>query len=155
MQLQPISQMSKHRAGKHKAKAKANKSYSIANQIDIVETIKQLNKANISITAYQSFIELADKILPKDNQISLNTNHDELGSNLQIIIELANVTTDDCLQWHEKLLEQWITCNEFDLNILFDVTDYKLDDDFSDTEYQQVLQHVEQIPLLIKKITDS
>ncbi len=33
--------------------------------------------------------------------------------------------------------------------------DYKLDDDFSDTEYQQVLQYVEQIPLLIKKITDS
>ncbi len=121
MQLQPISQTSKHRAGKHKAKTKANKSYSIANQIDIVETIKQLNKANISITAYQSFIELADKILPKDNRISLNTNHDELGANLQITIELTNTSVADCLQWHEKLLEQWITCKDFDLNILFDV----------------------------------
>ncbi len=33
--------------------------------------------------------------------------------------------------------------------------DYRLDDDFSNTEYQQVLQYVEQIPLLIEKITDS
>ncbi len=33
--------------------------------------------------------------------------------------------------------------------------DYKLDDDFSDTEYQQVLRYVEQIPLLIEKLTNK
>ncbi len=78
-------------------------------------------------TAYQAFMELAGEILPKDNQISLNTNHDELGANLQVTIELPNVSVDDCLQWHEKLLEQWINCKEFDLNILFDVMPAKND----------------------------
>ncbi len=119
MQLQSVE--TNFKPQRYRAKLKHNKSYSIASQRDIADTIKQLNKTGVSITAYQAFIELAGEILPSNNQITLTNNHDELGSSLQVTIELANTSVADCLQWHEKLLEQWVACNEFDVNILFDV----------------------------------
>ncbi len=121
MQLQPISQTSKHKIRKHRTKPKHNTRYSIANQIAVTDTIKQLSITGVSINSYQAFMQLVSEVLPKDSQIQLNSNHDELGASLQVTIELANASIADCLQWHEKLLGRWTACNEFDLNILFNV----------------------------------
>ncbi len=106
---------------KYKSKQKHSVNHSIANQTAIADVIQHLYKTGVSISSYQAFMELANNILPKDNQINLSNNHDELGASLHINIELKNTNIEECLQWHDKLLQQWTINKDFDLNILFDV----------------------------------